>query len=72
MHSYCLGDFYLLGYIKAVLLPHVMDLTAVALNEGYEKILTFRGVKCTTCVNRFAFCHGFVCGQNGISTCVGF
>jgi len=57
MHSYCLGDFYLLGYIKAVLLQHVMDLTAVALNERYEKILTFRVVKCTTCVNEFAFCH---------------
>lgn len=70
MQSYCLGDFYLLGYIKAVFVATRYGLTAVALNEGYEKILTFRVAKCTTCVNEFTFCHGFVCGQNGNSTWV--
>lgn len=37
------------------MLQHVTDLTAVALNEGYEKILPFRVVKYTTCVNELLF-----------------
>lgn len=35
----------------------------MALNEGYEKILTFRVVKCTTCVRDFAFVIDFCVGR---------
>lgn len=55
MHSYCLRGFYLLGYIKAVFVTTCYNLTAVALNERCKKIMTFREVKHTTCVNEFAF-----------------